>query len=48
LKASPWTAFSVIGVSIQPGTIALTRILWRASPTERARITESIAPLLAA
>jgi hypothetical protein len=37
MKASPWSATSVIGVSIQPGTMVLTRIWCRAHDGRKAR-----------
>ena len=48
VKASPCRATSVIGVSIQPGTMAFTRTWCRASSTARARMSEITAPLVAA
>jgi hypothetical protein len=41
------TDFSVISVTIQPGRMLLTRILWRASSTASARTKTVTAPLLA-
>ena len=41
------TDFSVISVTIQPGKMLLTRILWRANSPASARTKAVTAPLLA-